>query len=370
MSRAASNVTRSGESRPMPLTLIDVADDLDVELPQQLPRDRAGGHARGGFARAGALEHVANVGAVVLDDAGKVGMARARPRDDRPCRAGGTCRRLFLGVHRLLPVFPVLVANQQRDRRAERFAGAHARKDLGLVGLDGHPAAAAVAALAPLQLLGDGVEVESKAGRHAFENGDEALAMRLAGSEKTQHCPVILYEVSALSGRGRAQSGLFSRATRLQMEHASHAHTHRRSISVLSDLPAAAADLERRLPSISQPANVFGFDRAGRHARRTAGVDRGVRACARGRRLVDFGFIGTCSPIRSDGADMAAPSTPSSPSQQQAVSGVAASTRVRRRRAFSMSTNCRMCASFACTGLCRASFRSSDDSDVGRRSGR
>ena len=41
--------------------------------------------------------------------------------------------------------------------------------------------------------------------------------MRLAGSEKTQHCLAILYEVSALFRRRRARSGLFSRASRLQI---------------------------------------------------------------------------------------------------------------------------------------------------------
>ena len=56
---------------------IDVADDLDVECLQQLPGDRAGRDARRGLARARALEHVANVGAVVFDRARKVGMARA-----------------------------------------------------------------------------------------------------------------------------------------------------------------------------------------------------------------------------------------------------------------------------------------------------
>ena len=127
-------------------------------------------------------------------------------------------------MHRLLPVFPVLVANQQRDRRAERFAGAHARQNLGLVGFDRHAAAAAVPALAPLELLGDGVEIDMQSGRHALENDDQPLAVRLAGSEKTQHCLVILYELSALFRRGPARSGLFSQASRLQMVHASHAY--------------------------------------------------------------------------------------------------------------------------------------------------
>ena len=177
---------------------IHVADDLDVERSKQLPGNRARRDTRRGLAGARALEHVANIGAVVFDDAGKVGMPRTRPRDDRPDRAGRSRRRLILGMHRLLPVFPILVANEQRDGRAERFAGAHARENLGLVGFDRHAAAAAVSTLTPLELFGDGVEIDMQSGRHALENDDEPLAVRLAGGEKTQHCLAILYEVSAL----------------------------------------------------------------------------------------------------------------------------------------------------------------------------
>ena len=41
----------------------------------------AGGHARGGLARRGALEHVAGVVEVVLEHPGEVGVARTHPRD-------------------------------------------------------------------------------------------------------------------------------------------------------------------------------------------------------------------------------------------------------------------------------------------------
>ena len=129
---------------------IHVAHDLDVERSEQLPGDGACRDARRGLARARALEHIANVGAVVLDGARQIGVPGTRPRHDRPDRSGGACRRLILGMHRLLPVLPVLVADQQRDRRAQRFARSHARQNLGLVGFDRHAAAAAVPALAPL----------------------------------------------------------------------------------------------------------------------------------------------------------------------------------------------------------------------------
>ncbi len=224
MSRAASNVTRSGESSPMPLTRYTWLTISTSNRPKQLPGNRACRDTRRGLARARALEHVANVGAVVLDDARKVGMPRTWPRDDRPDRAGRSGRRLVLGMHRLLPVFPILVANEQRDGRAKRFAGAHTGENLGLVGFDRHAAAAAVPTLTPLELFGDGLEIDMQSGRHAFENDDESLAVRLAGGEKTQHCLAILYEVSALFRRRPAQSRPVFAGEPIAEMRASHGH--------------------------------------------------------------------------------------------------------------------------------------------------
>ena len=130
----------------------DVAGDADAELRQQLAGERAGGDARRGFAGAGALEHVADVVVPVLERAGEIGVAGPRPRDVGAVGAGGAFRHLLLDVHRLLPVDPVAIADEQRDRRAGRAAPAHAREDLGAVAFDLHAAAAAVAALAPPQL--------------------------------------------------------------------------------------------------------------------------------------------------------------------------------------------------------------------------
>jgi hypothetical protein len=169
-----------------------------------------------GLARARALEHIANVGAIVFDGACQIGVPGTRPRHHGPQRSGGACRRLILRMHRLLPVLPVLVAYQQRDRRAQRFARSYAGQNLGFVGFDRHTPSAPVPALTPLELLGDGVEIDMKPGRHALENHDQAFAVGLTGGEKTQHCLVILYEVSAASWRGLARSRPFSRASRLQ----------------------------------------------------------------------------------------------------------------------------------------------------------
>ena len=116
--------------------------------------------------------------------------------------------------HRPLPVLPVLVGNQQRDRTAGRHAVPDAAQDLRAIGLDGHPPAAAVAGLAPAQLRGDRVEVDREARRHAFENGDERLAVRLAGGEKSQHRAFILSNSVETTSAGRRRSSIAGAAGR------------------------------------------------------------------------------------------------------------------------------------------------------------
>ncbi len=87
------------------------------------------------------------------------------------------------GVRRLVghgcaPVLPVAVPDQHRDGRAERLAEADAGQELGLVALDAHAAAAAVAGLATLQLRIDvALGEEREARRHAFDQGDESAAV-------------------------------------------------------------------------------------------------------------------------------------------------------------------------------------------------
>ena len=178
----------------------DVADDLGADAAQQLAGDRADGDARGGFPRAGTLEDVAHVLVPVFHEAGQIGVAGARSRDRRSVGADGAGRHLGLRVHRPLPVLPVLVGDHQRDRPTGAQAVADAAERLGAVRFDQHPAAAAVTGLAPAQVGGDGVDVDGKTGRHAFDDGDERLAVRLAGGQKTQHAGFILSEKIASSG--------------------------------------------------------------------------------------------------------------------------------------------------------------------------
>ena len=168
---------------------------------EQLPGHRAGGDAGGGFTRAGALEHVANVVVIVLERAGEIGVTRTRPHHRRAIGAGRAGRRLRLDVHRVLPVLPILVANEQRDRRAGGLAAAHARQELRAIGFDRHAPAAAVAALAAAQLERDGIEIDRQSGGQPFEDRDETLSVRFTGRQKTQHPSSILYEEIATPGR-------------------------------------------------------------------------------------------------------------------------------------------------------------------------
>ena len=165
----------------------DVADDLGLDLLQQLPRDRADRDPRSRLASRGALEDVPDVVVPILDDSGEIGVPGPGAGDHRPIDAGDLGRGLAFDGHGPLPVLPVLVRDEKADRSAGRHAVPDAGQDLRAIRLDGHPPAAAVAGLAPAKLSGDRVEVEREARRHPFENGDERLAVRLAGGEETQH---------------------------------------------------------------------------------------------------------------------------------------------------------------------------------------
>ena len=177
-----------------------VAGDLDPETGQQLPGNCAGRDPCGGLARARALQNVTQIRSAVLDRARQIRMSGPWTRDSAaPCAAA--LLRLGADAHRLLPVLPVLVPDEQRDRAADRFAVAHAGENLRAVGFDRHPPAASITALAAPQLCGERVEVDREPCGNAFEDGDERLAVRFAGGEKPHHQRFIVYEVFAPPGR-------------------------------------------------------------------------------------------------------------------------------------------------------------------------
>ena len=108
-------------------------------------------------------------------------------------------RRLGLDGHRPLPVLPILVRDDERNRAARGDAEADAAQDLRAIGLDRHATPAPVPGLTTAELRRDAIEVERETRRKPFEDRDERLAMRLTGGEKSQHRGLILSEKSAHS---------------------------------------------------------------------------------------------------------------------------------------------------------------------------
>ena len=144
--------------------LDDVGEDLDPEVLEHLPRRAGQGDARGGLARAGALEHRARVAHAELLAAGQVGVARPWIARDGE-----------LLDHR------VAVLDQERQRRAQGQARAQPREHLGPVVLDLHPAAAAQAALPASELRVDAAEVEGQPRGQPLEDPDQADSVRFPG---------------------------------------------------------------------------------------------------------------------------------------------------------------------------------------------
>ena len=157
-----------------------VAVEGDAELGEQPLGDRADGDAGGRFAGAGAFEHVADVVEAVLDGAREVGVAGTQAGDALDLGLDGLDR------HLLGPVHPVAVLDPEGDRRAERVAVADAGRDLGVVLLDLHAAAAAIAALAAGEVGGDVASESGRPAGSAFDDHGEALAVAFAGGEEAE----------------------------------------------------------------------------------------------------------------------------------------------------------------------------------------
>src|SRR6185295_14385455 len=78
------------------------------------------------------------------------------------------------------------VLDQERQRRPERAPMPDAGEDARLLRLDGHPAAAAVAELAPLQVALDVLGEQRKARGKPVEDSHQGGAVRLASGEEAQ----------------------------------------------------------------------------------------------------------------------------------------------------------------------------------------
>src|SRR2546427_12261599 len=106
-------------TRGHPTELHDVAADLDVELLEQQLAHGPAGDPGDGLAGAGALQDVARVLAVGLENAREVGVPPAGPRDLAPARLSGDPA---LPGHPIRPVLPVAVPHEHTDGGAGRLA--------------------------------------------------------------------------------------------------------------------------------------------------------------------------------------------------------------------------------------------------------
>src|SRR6185437_8139905 len=77
-----------------------------------------------------AFQYVTRVRAGVLEHTGQIGVTRAWARHS-PLSQTGSLRlvRKRRRTHDLLPVTPVVVTNEHRDRRTERLASAHSAQE-------------------------------------------------------------------------------------------------------------------------------------------------------------------------------------------------------------------------------------------------
>ena len=159
--------------------------DLDADLPQKRLRCAAGSDDRRGVPGARALEGVPDVVVTVLHDAGEIGMAGPRQRHRLFALPFGFALR-GPRAHPPRPVPVVSVSDDERERCPQRPPVPEPREHLNLVGLDLLPRRAAVALLAPAQILLDLLPLEQEPGREPGHDGDERRPVRLPGSGERQ----------------------------------------------------------------------------------------------------------------------------------------------------------------------------------------
>ena len=168
---------------------LDVADPDDpaahahlAESEERL-RERPRGDACGGLARRGALEHVADVVVAELQRAREVGVPRPREHDG-PRTAGSDLGELVLGdgpgAHRRAPVHVIAVADDQRDRPAERAPVTESAQDLGIVTLDLLARAAPVAGLPAGEVAAERLAIDLEARWQARDDGGDSRPVGFA----------------------------------------------------------------------------------------------------------------------------------------------------------------------------------------------
>ena len=138
----------------------DVAQDFDSQFTQQQLGNRSRGDAGRRFARRRSLQDVSRLAEVVLQRARQISMTGTGRRN--PLMLGGIS---FFNRQGLRPVLPVLVGQQDGNRRADGLAMAYTAQDVRRVALNAHPSSAPVALLAAPKLAIHKFEVDREPSR-------------------------------------------------------------------------------------------------------------------------------------------------------------------------------------------------------------
>src|SRR5262245_10790812 len=177
-----------------------MAQHPDAELPEQRLGDRPHRHPRRRLTCTGPFEHIAGVPEIVLDGARQIGMPGTRTRHRF---AFFLTPVNILDRQRFGPVLPVLVPDEDRDRRSDGFRMPDPRDDFDAVRLNLHPPAASIALLPAPKLAVDGLQIDGDARRESGQGRNQAFAVRLSGGLKSKHFAEFLSYQTALWGQAR-----------------------------------------------------------------------------------------------------------------------------------------------------------------------
>src|SRR5687768_9092132 len=99
-----------------------MAANANAEFRQEAAADRCRCNACRRLPCRRSLEHVPRVFAIVLEETSEVRVAGANARDRAPPGIGVSFA--WGGIHHVLPVLPIPVSNEHRDRGAHGLSGA------------------------------------------------------------------------------------------------------------------------------------------------------------------------------------------------------------------------------------------------------
>jgi len=148
-----------------------VTSDLHIELGEQALADRPRGHAGRGLSCRGTLENVAGVVTVVLEYPREIGVTGPHAGDRTSPRIGIALARRR--VHDVLPILPVAVRDQHRDRRSNGLPRAHTGQKLDRVALDLHATPPPIPLLPSRQLDVHVLGEQWQSRGHSFQHADQ-----------------------------------------------------------------------------------------------------------------------------------------------------------------------------------------------------